>query len=190
MNEKKLVLIQTALPLFYSKGVNSVGINEILKQSGIAKKTLYSHFSGKDDLVLATLQYRDGIFNQWFNGILESEKSGEKSILAIFYALDDWFNNKVPELSPFRGCFFINTAAEYSITDSVIRQYCRSHKQAIRSLIKNKITLFIDKPEDVNSLTDMIFMLKEGAIVSALVEGNKNAGKACIPTLTRIFDLK
>jgi len=50
--------------------------------------------------------------------------------------------------------------------------------------------LFIDKPEDVNSLTDMIFMLKEGAIVSALVEGNKNAGKACIPTLTRIFDLK
>ncbi|CED59675.1 Transcriptional regulator, TetR family [Moritella viscosa] len=110
-----------------------------MKQSGIAKKTLYSHFTGKDELVLATLQYRDDIFNQWFNYILESEPSGEKSILAIFYGLDDWFNNKVPELSPFRGCFFINTAAEYSVTDSVIRQYCRSHKQVIRSLIKTKL---------------------------------------------------
>ena len=190
MNEKKLVLIQTALHLFYSKGVNSVGINEILKQSGIAKKTLYNHFASKDDLVLATLKYRDGIFNQWFKDILDSEKSGEKSILALFYGLDDWFNNKVPELSPFRGCFFINTAAEYSVTDSLIRQYCRSHKQVIRALIKNKISLFIENPEDVSSLTNMIFMLKEGAIVSALVEGNKNAGKACIPTLTRIFDLK
>ncbi|QUM89794.1 TetR/AcrR family transcriptional regulator [Moritella sp. 36] len=190
MNEKKLVLIQTALQLFYSKGVNSVGINEVLKQSGIAKKTLYSHFSGKDDLVLATLQYRDGIFNQWFNEVLESEKSGEKSILALFYGLDDWFNNRVPELSPFRGCFFINTAAEYSVTDSPIRQYCRSHKQEIRALIKNKISLFIDDPKEVNTLTDMVFMLKEGAIVSALVEGNKNAGKACIPAVTRFLNLK
>ena len=190
MNEKKLILIQTALQLFYSKGVNSVGINEILKQSGIAKKTLYSHFSSKDDLVLATLVYRDGIFNQWFKEIIESEKSGEKSILALFYGLDDWFNNKVPELSPFRGCFFINTAAEYSVTDSLIRQYCRSHKQVIRALIKNKISLFIENPEDVSSLTNMIFMLKEGAIVSALVEGNKNAGKACIPAVTRILALK
>ena len=190
MNEKKLVLIQTALQLFYSKGVNSVGINEILKQSGIAKKTLYSHFSSKDALVLATLEYRDGIFNQWFKDIIDSEELGENAILAMFYGLDDWFNNKVPELSPFRGCFFINTAAEYSVTDSPIRQYCRSHKQTIRSLIKNKISLFIDKPEDVSSLTDMIFMLKEGAIVSALVEGNKNAGKECIPTVTKILDLR
>ena len=190
MNEKKLILIQTALQLFYSKGVNSVGINEILKQSGIAKKTLYSHFSSKDDLVLATLEYRDGIFNQWFKDILDSEKSGENAILALFYGLDDWFNNKVPELSPFRGCFFINTAAEYSVTDSLIRQYCRSHKQVIRALIKNKISLFIENPEDVSSLTNMIFMLKEGAIVSALVEGNKNAGKACIPAVTRILALK
>ncbi|SGZ09338.1 TetR/AcrR family transcriptional regulator, partial [Moritella viscosa] len=115
MNEKKLILIQTALQLFYSKGVNSVGINEILKLSGIAKKTLYGHFAGKDDLVLATLQYRDEIFNQWFKNTLNSENSGEKSILAIFYGLDDWFNNKVPELSPFRGCFFSNTVAEYSV---------------------------------------------------------------------------
>ncbi|PKH06830.1 TetR/AcrR family transcriptional regulator [Moritella sp. Urea-trap-13] len=190
MNEKKLILIQTALQLFYTHGINSVGINEILKQSGIAKKTLYNHFSSKDDLVLATLIYRNDIFNQWFKMTLDSESSGEKSILALFYGLDDWFNNKVPELSVFRGCFFINTAAEYSVVDSPIRQYCRSHKQEIRSLITNKIRLFIEAPEEISTLTDIIFMLKEGAIVSALVEGNKNAGKSCIPVVTRLLNIK
>jgi AcrR family transcriptional regulator len=189
MNEKKLILIQTALQLFYTHGINSVGINEVLKQSGIAKKTLYNHFPSKDELVLATLIYRNGIFNQWFKTTLDSEESGEKSILAMFNGLDEWFNNAVPELSQFRGCFFINTAAEYSVADSPIRQYCRAHKQEIRSFIKNKISLFIDDSEEANTLTDIIFMLKEGAIVSALVEGNNNAGKACIPAVTKLLSL-
>ncbi|WP_392340378.1 TetR/AcrR family transcriptional regulator [Moritella marina] len=189
MNEKKLILIQTALPLFYTHGINSVGINEILKQSGIAKKTLYNHFSSKDDLVLATLKYRNNTFNQWFKVVLDSELTGQKSILAMFYRLDEWFNNEVPELNQFRGCFFINAMAEYSVTDSPIRQYCRAHKQEIRSLIKNKISLFIQDPEEANTLTDIIFMLKEGAIVSALVEGNHKAGKACIPAVKKLLNL-
>jgi AcrR family transcriptional regulator len=190
MNEKKLVLIKTALQLFYSHGINSVGINEVLKQSGIAKKTLYNHFSSKDDLVLATLKYRNDIFTQWFKMTLAREISGEQSILSIFYGLDEWFNDKVPELSVFRGCFFINTAAEYSVVDSPIRLYCRSHKQDIRLLIAEKISSFINTSEEISILTDTICMLKEGAIVSALVEDNKNAGKSCIPVVAKLLNIK
>lgn len=38
MDEKRRLLIDTAFQLFYEKGINSVGINEILTVSGIAKK--------------------------------------------------------------------------------------------------------------------------------------------------------
>ena len=48
MNDKKKLLIDTALHLFYENGINSVGINEILKVSGVAKKTMYNHFKSKD----------------------------------------------------------------------------------------------------------------------------------------------
>ncbi|QUM76247.1 TetR/AcrR family transcriptional regulator [Moritella sp. 24] len=190
MNEKKLVLIQTALQLFYANGVNSVGINEILKQSGIAKKTLYNHFTSKDELVLATLEYRNELFKQWLTHTINSEPSGDKSILAIFYGLNDWFNNRVPELGEFRGCFFINTAAEYSVSDSLIRQCCASHKREIRALIQSQVSSCTDNIEEIKQLTDIIFMIKEGAIVSALVEGNNNAGKTCIPTIKTLLNMR
>lgn len=45
MNEKRRLLIDTAFQLFYEHGIASVGINEILKVSGIAKKNLVSPFS-------------------------------------------------------------------------------------------------------------------------------------------------
>lgn len=188
MNEKKLVLIKTALRLFYSNGINSVGINEILKESGVAKKTLYNHFSSKDELVLATLQYRDNIFSLWFKSLLDSKPIGSESIIAIFYGLDDWFNNRVTELDEFKGCFFINTSAEYSDSNSLARHYCKAHKSKIRALIKENISTFIKKLDECEAITEVICLLKEGAIVSASVEGNVNAALKCLPTVMKLIN--
>jgi len=189
MNAKKLVLIKTALGLFYAHGVNTVGINQVLQQSGIAKKTLYHHFASKEELVLATLQYRDDIFISWFKAILESEACGQQAILAIFYALDDWLNNRTLELAEFNGCFFINTAAEHSDINSPIRQYCRRHKLKIKSLINQRVSTFTTSKIQCAALTQTICLLKEGIIVSASVEGNSNAAIECIPTVRKLLDM-
>ena len=37
---------------------DGVGINQILQESAIAKKTLYHHFASKDELVEAVVRYR------------------------------------------------------------------------------------------------------------------------------------
>lgn len=74
MNNKRQILIDTALNLFYEKGINSIGINEILKVSGIAKKTLYYHFESKNALVLATLKQRNNTFIKWLEHILGDPK--------------------------------------------------------------------------------------------------------------------
>jgi len=188
MNEKKLVLTKTALQLFYANGINSIGINEILKASGIAKKTLYNHFSSKEELILSTLEYRDNIFCQWFKSILDSKKSGRESIIALFYGLDDWFNNRVAELGDFKGCFFINTAAEYGDPSSVVRLYCKEHKNKIRMLVTEKVSLFIRNQDSRKVLVNAISLFKEGAIVSASVEGNTDAALKCLPTLLKLIN--
>ena len=41
---KRSELVQTAFRLFYQQGIHATGINQILSESGIAKKTLYQHF--------------------------------------------------------------------------------------------------------------------------------------------------
>ena len=80
MNEKRRLLIDTAFRLFYENGINGVGINEILAVSGIAKKTLYSHFASKDELVIATLQERDTVFLTWLDGELKHSNSSREVI--------------------------------------------------------------------------------------------------------------
>ena len=42
--DKKEQLVATAFNLFYKYGIHAVGINRVLEESGIAKKTLYNHF--------------------------------------------------------------------------------------------------------------------------------------------------
>lgn len=55
-------LVDTALKLFCRQGIRATGIDTVLSESGVAKKTLYNHFKSKDELVIAALQQRDRDF--------------------------------------------------------------------------------------------------------------------------------
>ena len=171
MIDKRQQLLETALKLFYANGVQAVGINEVLKVSGIAKKTLYHHYSSKESLVLAALEYRDSKFTEWFEGLIEGSKSNHELAVRMFEGLSQWFNNGVERLDQFRGCFFINTSAEFSEPDSPISDYCRKHKAKIREIIAKHM---VEEDED---LLDCLCILKEGAIVAAYVARDKDAAE-------------
>lgn len=175
MLDKKSQLITTALRLFYANGINGVGINEILKISGVAKKTLYSYFASKDELVLATLHYRDAIFIDWLRSELQPSQSDSEVIYNLFTALGKWFRNDVPELSDFRGCYFINTSGQCTDMQGTLFDYCVTHKQKIRALIKQYL------PHQDDSVIDAICLIKEGAIVSAYLYQDPDAAQRCIP---------
>ena len=48
--------MSAAYELFVANGVNRVGIEAILSESGCAKASLYGHFAGKADLAIAFLE--------------------------------------------------------------------------------------------------------------------------------------
>lgn len=171
--DKKQLLTDTALTLFYRQGIHAVGINEVLKVSGIAKKTLYSYFSSKDDLILAALAARDEVFMAWLEQQLAPATNDQEVITCLFRGLSDWFHDRVPALNPFRGCFFINTSAEFSEENTAIAEYCREHKRKVRALIQQHL----HAPDEV--LLDTICLLKEGAIVSAFVGKDLDAAEKC-----------
>ncbi|WP_223669868.1 TetR/AcrR family transcriptional regulator [Kangiella shandongensis] len=179
MNSKRQTLVDTALNLFYEHGINSIGINQILKVSGIAKKTLYHHFDSKDALVLATLEQRNHSFNEWLKHRLNHSKTNSEVISNLFHALQDWFSDKAPELGKFRGCFFINTSAEFSDPSSDISKYCQYHKQQVRNIVAQYL---FNPTED---LLDAICILKEGAISMAYVANDLSAPKKCIQLLNK-----
>lgn len=52
MGEKKIEVIHVAIRLFSEKGYNSTSVEEIAKESGMAKGSFYKYFSSKEDLLL------------------------------------------------------------------------------------------------------------------------------------------
>jgi len=57
MEDKKEEIIVRTLELFNSRGIKSLNMGEISSLQHISKKTLYNHFSDKDDLVCNCMSY-------------------------------------------------------------------------------------------------------------------------------------
>jgi AcrR family transcriptional regulator len=188
MSLKKNELTDTALQLFYQLGIHAVGINEILKESGIAKKTLYNHFKSKDDLIIAAIMKRDNNFTTWFKNKLAEAPAGENALLNVFHGLDHWFKSEVIPLGEFRGCFFLNASAEYKGINADIYELCKDHKLQIRALIYEHVKVICSSSLDANELTNTLCILKEGCISTAFVQHDLNSAKTMIPVITNLFE--
>src|ERR1700676_1754398 len=91
-NARERILV-AAYELFSRWGIQAVGVDAIIARSGVARQTLYRHFSSKQDLVLAFLERRGALWNKgWLQGEVERRATdpGER-LLAIFDVFDEWF---------------------------------------------------------------------------------------------------
>lgn len=167
MNNKKHKIIESAFALFYHNGIHAVGINEIIKVAGVAKKTLYKHFVSKDELIIATLNYRHTLFMDWLAEQLNQAVLGKDALLALFEAFDDWFNGRVASLGEFRGCYFNNSCAEYAYSNQAIYTLCKQHKDEIRAVVQSHVNSFAADTQKNALLVDTTCQLIEGAINSA-----------------------
>lgn len=173
--DKQELLVRTAFKLFYTQGIHAVGVNLVLSESGIAKKTLYHHFPSKEHLVEAAVRYRDRNYQAWLISRLECVSVGKSALLELFNALDDWFHSRVPDIDHFHGCFFINASAEYGDRDNAIHRACAEHKAGITKLIQEHVDK-LSLPEGIKKeIRNLVVLLKEGAISTAHVGGNLDA---------------
>ena len=188
MNTKKRHIIEVAFSLFYHKGIHAVGINEIIKTAGIAKKTLYNHFKSKDELIVATLIYRDQLETSHLKFKLASAELGKDALLVLFEFLDDFINNRDLTLGDFRGDYFNNSCAEYAQSYPLLVQTCQHHKSGIEAIIQTHVDSFEHNVEKNQFIVNTLLLLKEGVINNALVQGNLNSAieaTACVEGLLR-----
>ena len=181
MSSKREKLIETAVELFSERGFHATGIDTILARSGVAKKTLYSHFRTKDELILAALRQHDGQFRNHFMKNVESmADTPEERLLAIFDVAEAWFSQ-----NNFYGCMFINAIGEYSEKGTAIREVCKEYKRLMRNYMVNLAEQAGIK--DADNLASDLALLLEGSIVTAQVseqsERAANTAKRIAKTL-------
>jgi AcrR family transcriptional regulator len=101
-------LLGTASRLFYTEGLHSVGIDRIVAEAQVTRATLYRHFPGKDHLVVAYLREVDKAVRAQVAEAAAREESSADVVRAVGESIAA--DIRAPG---FRGCAFLNAAAEY-----------------------------------------------------------------------------
>lgn len=180
-------LVETALKLFYTGGFNATGIDKILEESGVAKMTLYNHFRSKDELILAVLHRRDEQFRNWLMGEMEKASAEPRArLLAMFDALQIWFEGRAFKGQGFHGCAFINVSGEFSDQSHPAHRVAAEHKRSIVEYLERLCSdAGIPHPE---KLAEQLALLKEGAIATAHVRGMPEAAEIAKEMAARMID--
>jgi AcrR family transcriptional regulator len=160
-------LLDAAERLFYRAGVQAVSVDAIVAEAGVATKTLYARFGSKEGLVEAYLRRRDQRWLDWLRVAVAGANPGPDRVLAVFDALHQWFTQP-----GYNGCAFINVAGELA-TNTIARAVARQHKRALRALLAE---VAVDAgATNPGVLADGLMLLVEGSIVTAHVEGDREA---------------
>jgi AcrR family transcriptional regulator len=161
-------ILQTAEQLIYTNGIHAMGMDLLVRTSGVARKSIYRYYATKEDVAVSALSARDVRWMDWFRTETDKATSPEARILEMFTVLKGWF-----ESEGFRGCAFINTAGEIGDAEDPIRQLAKAHKQKLFDYALERCQqLNIEQPE---TLAKQLLILIDGAITLALVMGDRGA---------------
>ncbi|MGJ8513727.1 TetR/AcrR family transcriptional regulator [Carnimonas bestiolae] len=163
-------LLAAAASLFYRNGINATGIDAIIREAGVARKSLYNHFSSKSDLVAGYIEERH---RQWlvFYRAREAEtRSPAEAVLAVFDAYLDHAESRFS--NGFRGCGLLNAAGEFAAGDAV-RDAVRQYKEEVEQIIEGHLRALLPSSHcQANDVARQIAFLLEGAMMRAGLAGN------------------
>ncbi|WP_228562670.1 TetR/AcrR family transcriptional regulator [Catenulispora rubra] len=174
-------IIEAAADLFYAQGIRAVSAEKIIARVGITKVTFYRHFPSKDDLIVAYLERRA----KWErDAVAGARLAAAGQVPEVFRMIAEGIGAE--SCSPgFRGCPFINAAAEYADAEHPVRQVVDAHRRWFKGTVEEMLQEI--GVADVSGVADQWLMLRDGAMVGGylgdpqtIARSLYNAGRAVI----------
>jgi AcrR family transcriptional regulator len=163
-------ILDVAGDLFYTRGINTVGMELVAERAEVTKKTIYDRFGSKQRLVVAYLRERDARWRAHLTGYVDRADTPRARVAATFDALDAWMAAENP-----RGCAMVNAYAELSDPEHPGRAVAEEQKRWLRDLYADLVARTgASAPRE---LADALAMLHEGAVVAQNVTGVDGAAR-------------
>jgi AcrR family transcriptional regulator len=177
-------LVATAVELFYRHGFGAVGIDRVIAAAGVTKTTFYKHFESKDDLMVAAVRQRD----EWESaawGRAVRELAGDdprRQFLAMLDVMDAWFND--PD---FRGCMFVNTAAEFPNPHDPVHQAAAATLRRKRDGFRDLARVAGAGATESETFADCYMAIIEGALMLRQTTGRNDAARVVRPAVEQLM---
>lgn len=164
-------LLRTASAIFYAKGIKSVGVEEIVSEARVTRATFYRHFPSKEDLVVAYLKATDDQIRAEVNTITEKQQPAQDTIREIA----DWIVGQIKS-SQFRGCAFLNAAAEYPDPQSLVQRTVLDHRKWFQSVMQVELERLRQEPSEAGAR--FFVMIRDGAMAAGFLADREAACEA------------
>ena len=174
-------LLASAQRLTAVQGVG-VGVDAILEDASVARRSLYQHFGGKDELIAASLLESAQQDEERYRAALDSGGSNPRlRILAVFDQLD-----KTTSTPGFRGCRYVS--AELCLTDPghPAHQVTRTYTERLHALFEKELADLGD-PDPAEG-ADQMLVLIDGVLVVAALRPGSHPAQAVRPLVEQLLD--
>jgi AcrR family transcriptional regulator len=154
--------------LFYRQGIRAVGVDTLVAELGISKKTLYRHFRSKSEMIEAYLRGRFRPFPE------DSGKPPPEQILSNFA----WLEKSLSSKKEYRGCAYLNALAELGEDERESRDLAAHFKESRRLWFRDLLSrLDIDDPD---MLATQLSLLVDGVYSAMLTRKHPSSTRAAI----------
>ncbi|GAA4669336.1 TetR/AcrR family transcriptional regulator [Frondihabitans cladoniiphilus] len=177
---KQRVLV-TADRLFYDEGIRTVGVDRLISESSVTKATFYKHFGSKDNLVLDYINRR----HEAAVAIVDEIRAGaEGSAIGVLRGIVSAITAGM-QASAFRGCPFINAAAEFSEAAHPVRLVVVAHRDWYTEML---VDLFKGAGHPLpGDAADEFALARDGALVGGYAGDAIAAAAALARVSDRLF---
>jgi len=158
VSEARSRLLGTATRLFYTEGIHPVGIDRIVAEAKVTRATLYRHFSGKEDLVVAYLKAVHEAGRDQVGEALGSGRPAADSLRAIAKSITYGIQS-----AGFRGCAFLNAVAEYPDPEHPDHKTVLAHREWFLRTVTDLLAQVGETPPELAGRH--FVMLRDGAMV-------------------------
>jgi AcrR family transcriptional regulator len=175
-------VFRSAAELFHRRGIRAVGVETIAAQARATKMSLYRNFPSKDELVAEWLRDHDARFWQaWDAMSREHPDDARRQLKAAF----DLLAKHVADPKA-RGCPMANAAVEITESDHPATKVIEAHKGRLRGRLAELCARI--GAGDPRLLADQLFLLMEGAQVSAQTPGARTAAASVARAAAVLID--
>jgi AcrR family transcriptional regulator len=174
-------LLAAADELFYREGVQSVGVDRIVQQAGVAKASLYNLFGSKEELVQAYLDARHDTTRLQTERTLTRFRTPREKLLGVFDAQGQIFTE--PD---FNGCAHISASAE-ARPGGPVEQATDRFRLWVRTLFTDLAgEAGVAEPDE---LARQLHLLYDGAGLSARMDRDPSAATTARAAAAALFDV-
>jgi AcrR family transcriptional regulator len=166
-------ILGVASRLFEERGIHGSGVDTIIAEAGIAKATLYKHFSSKDSLINAFLRSKADAFYEWLrSGLKNQDLDPGEQLIEICDLLEQWILNP-----GFRGLPFHIATVEFPNPAHPVHQFSADLARELQQYLTDIATEA--GVQDPKALCQQLTMIFEGAsLIERLSPGSGAAGRA------------